>query len=155
MHCSHDTTVVICMLSYIQRVRTEDLSPCSQQPTVIIQNNVVFLYVIVGIKINSDNYQLVPLNSNATFSCSDTMHHIQAFIVTFVDEAPLDTIVLSEVIESLAKRNVYLDSTDSSLFVLATEENNGTIIQCRDVSIEGMTDFSEQLTLMVIGMYYK
>lgn len=107
--------------------------------------------VTVGIGINSDN-QLVPLNTNATFHCTDVMHTFQTFLVAFVDEAILDASIGAEV-DLLAERNVFVDSTGLNLFVLATEENNGTMIQCRDASLLGMIDFSERLTLTVIGMH--
>ena len=38
-----------------------------------------------------------------------------------------------------------------TLTVLATEENNGTMVQCRDFTFGLPAEFTESLTLIVIG----
>ena len=101
-----------------------------------------------------------PFGTNATFTCEidedpDDIDSL-AWILNFEDAIDTNVVVdidsTDEEFANLGKRGIYMSSSGMliSLTVLATIENNGTRIKCKEM-IFPFSDFSDQATLTVTG----
>ena len=114
--------------------------------------NEVLLTIVVGIIINSDNnIDVAPPGSNVTFNCTNFEHDERSVIVVYEGHR-YDTRLLDNV-NFLMTFGIFVKKFDDViiLIVLATEESNGTMVQCRDFTFGLPVVFSELLTLKVIG----
>ena len=106
-----------------------------------------FLTAALTITVDND---LTPLGRNATYTCTGGTNI--DFIPDVPGLGPKDTVTLDDR-ELLEARGIIYESTDSGamLTVLATAENNGTVVSCRMTSFFN-PEFSGDRTFMVIGM---
>lgn len=115
-----------------------------------------FLFLpVVDFTINPTS-SYTPLGSNASFTCqtapADSVLHI-SWIVSPPSGGRFDT-VLPEERNELENRGIYLlklGDRQLNLMVLASLENNGTSVSCREFQFPFQPSFSDSANLTVIG----
>ena len=93
---------------------------------------------------------LIPLRENITFTCTGFESILFSFLVRTNDR--VFTSLTQRDVELLREREIFTEVRSGSLTVVATEENNGTIVQCRDAASDPPL-LSNNSTVTVIGKY--
>lgn len=105
--------------------------------------------------ISPSNDSFTPQGENATFTCTEIVPLFSSFIVTG-DREHLDTTDQDEKM-ALENKDIFVNEIDDTivLTVLATLQNNGTLIKCRETNPQSGQSavFTDEPTLIVIGTH--
>ena len=109
---------------------------------------------MVSIHYNSSS-NFIPLGTSVTFNCvnfESNLPFLHSFKVT-VHGSEKPVLTLSDmIVDDLKEKNIFIESKNDTLTVLATMANNQTVVECNDGGFDP-AHFSDPIEIIVIGRW--